>query len=163
MIELPEQDTADPPTAQVEVLAVSVGGAEFGLPVERVTGVIRVPTLTRIPFPPPSIIGVVSVRGTLVPVLDLGDRLLGRAADRDGRVVLVEEAGSTQQMGLLVDAVIGLMSGAPREGELPPEIEASLPRGWVAGILASDSERLITLLELEPVLAVGAPTDKEQR
>jgi purine-binding chemotaxis protein CheW len=147
----------------VEVLAVSVGGAQFGLPVERVTGVIRVPSITRLPFPPPDILGVASVRGTLVPVLDLGARLLRRPASRHGRVVLVEEPSAGQPMGLLVDSVVGLVSGTPGTGAIPPEIEASLPNGWVAGILAAEADDLTTLLELEPVLAASAPTDKEQR
>ncbi len=158
----PAMEAADE-AREVEVLAVTVAGAHFGLPIGRVTSVLKMPALTRVPFPPPSIVGVASVRGTLVPILDLGERLLGVPASREGCVVLVSDTAMNQQMGVLVDDVIGLVKGTPEEGDLVPEIEASLPGGWVAGLLAAGPERLITLLELEPVLAVGAATDKEQR
>lgn len=147
----------------VEVLSVRVAGAVFGLPVDRVRSVIRVPVITRLPFPPPATLGVASVRGSLIPVIDLGERLLNRPSSRTGRLVLVEDPASPQEIGLLVDAVVGLASGPLQTDDIPAEVEASLPPGWVAGLLAPAPDSLITLLELEPVLAVGVPTEKEQR
>jgi chemotaxis signal transduction protein len=161
--ELPAPEPDEEVRETVEVLAVRVGGADFGIRVERVHSVIRVPAITRLPFPPPSIVGVVSVRGSLVPVLDLGDRLLGRPAARSGRIVLVDDGDAGQTIGLLVDGVVSLVTGSLDVQDVPAEVEASLPAGWVTGILRAPDEQLITLLDLEPVLAVGVPTDKEQR
>jgi chemotaxis signal transduction protein len=147
----------------VEVLAVRVGGTEFGLPVQAIRTVLHVPTITRLPFPPPSVVGVASVRGSVVPVMDLAERLLGSPGSRTGRLVLIEDAASGHSIGLLVDDVIGLVAGGMKALEPPPEVEASLPAGWIAGILSPDADRLITLLQLAPVLDVSATTDKEQR
>jgi purine-binding chemotaxis protein CheW len=149
---------------RADTLAVVTSEVEFGLPLERVRTVIRVPPITRLPFPPSAVLGVASVRGTIVPVLDLGERLLGRAGRRDGRLVVVEETGSGQQMGLLVDRVSTLLGSGPAAHDAPPEeIEASLPAGWVRGVLSAGTDRLVTLLDLDRVLALGTPTDKEQR
>jgi len=158
-----EQETAVEQTESVELLVVLVSGVEFGIPVDVARGVIRVPAITRLPFPPPSVLGVASVRGTLVPVLDLGDRLLRTPSSRTGRLVLVENDTTGQPIGLLVDAVPGLVSGGLHTQKPSPEVEASLPSGWIGGIVSAEPERLITLLNLDPVLAVSTPTDKEQQ
>ncbi|CAN5704536.1 chemotaxis protein CheW [soil metagenome] len=158
-----EQQPLTEDMESVELLAVLVSGVEFGIPVDAVCSVITVPAITRLPFPPPSVAGVASVRGTLVPVLDLGERLLRSASSRTGRLVLVEDFTTGQQIGLLVDAVLGLVAGHLRSLTPPPEVEASLPFGWIEGIVSPEPDRLITLLNLEPVLAVSTPTDKEQQ
>jgi purine-binding chemotaxis protein CheW len=162
-VEADAQARSDQRPATVEVLAVRVAGTEFGIPLQAVRSVLHVPGITRLPFPPPSIVGVASVRGSLIPVMDLGERLLGSPASRTGRLVLIEDEATGHPMGLMVDAVIGLVGGGVETRETPPEVEASLPAGWIEGILSPDSDRLITLLQLAPVLAVSATTDKEQR
>lgn len=145
-----------------EALSILVGGVEFGLPVEWVRTVIRLPPITRLPFPPPAVLGVASVQGVIVPVVDLGERLLGRPSPRDGRLVMVVDPKTGQSYGLLVEQVRTLVAGGASRPEAPGEVEVSLPPGWVAGLLAPSADRIITLLDLEPVLAVGASTDKEQ-
>jgi purine-binding chemotaxis protein CheW len=146
-----------------ELLGVRVGAVEFGLPLDRVLEVVRVPPITRLPFPPPSIAGVASVRGSLVPVMDLGVRLLGPSADPGGRLVVVADPAGGGEVALLVDAVTGLIAAGERGAEPPPEVEASLPPGWVAEVVTPAPDRLITVLRLEPVLALSDSADKERR
>lgn len=149
--------------AEAQVLAVEVGGVAFGLPVGQTREVVRVPDITRLPFPPPSILGVVSIRGELVPVLDLGARLLRQPSRRDGRLLLVVDPATGSEVALLVDAILGLSPASGQEPSPPAEVEAALPAGWVAGVVTSPTDRLITLLELAPVLAVHESDDKEPR
>lgn len=142
---------------------VRLGNTEFGIDVRSVREVLRVPAITRLPFPPPTILGIVSVRGTLVPVMDLGGRLLGRATDRQGRLVVVRDPESDGFVGLLVDAVLDLISVDSTTHEPPPEVEASLPSGWIVGVIAPENSRLVTLLELTRVLDVKNPSPEESR
>lgn len=145
-------DVAASPRAEDGALAVAVGGVEFGIPVRHVREVLRVPPITRIPFPPPSIRGVTSVRGVVVPVLDLGHRLLATPAQAAGRLVVVTDPTTASPVGLLVDQVYDLVE-VTHGGQAPPsEVEASLPAGWIADVLAPSPERLVTLLHLEPIL-----------
>ncbi len=148
---------------EVELLvAVRLDAAEFGLPIARVREVLAPPAITRVPFVPPAICGVTSVRGTILPVLDLGLRLLGSEAARPGRLVVVSGTEAEGPVGLLVDAVTGLVE-APPEGiqEPPPEAEASLPAGFILGVVSPEEGRLVTLLDLSRVLAVAEPAEKE--
>lgn len=154
--------TSAAPAPDPRILAVTAAGAEFGLPVDSVQEVVRVPPVTRLPFPPPTIRGVTSVRGEVVTVMDLGMRLLGRSSDPERRLVVVTDPRTGEKVGLLVQEVAGLVSGDDRH-ETPPETEVSLPAGWVDRLVAPAPDRLVTVLRLEPVLALHESTNRESR
>lgn len=137
--------------APAEAVAVRLGAAEFALPLPRVRAVLRPPPITRTPFPPPDVCGVVQVRGALLAVLDLGTRLRGRPARRPGRLVVVAGA-APEPVALLVDAVNGLVAVPALPLPPPAEAEAPLPEGWLAGVLRPAPGRLVTLLNLDAVL-----------
>lgn len=56
----------------MRVLVVAVNSAYFALPMDTVHQVMRRPIVTRVPLPPPGLLGVVNVRGEIVPFLDTG-------------------------------------------------------------------------------------------
>jgi purine-binding chemotaxis protein CheW len=143
-------------------VSVRLGTAEFGLPIAQVREVLRTPRITAIPFAPAYVAGVVSVRGVLIPVVDLGIRLLGQAAVAPGRLVVVAGGAESGPVGLLVDAITGLVDAAP-DLVLPPpaEAEAALPAGFVTGVLAPEAGQLVTLLHLPPVLSRAGTPNKE--
>jgi purine-binding chemotaxis protein CheW len=144
-------------------VVVRLGGTEFGINVRQVREVLRVPPITRLPFPPPTILGIVSIRGTLVPVMDLGARLLGHPGDRQGRLVVVRDPEGEGSIGLLVDEVLDLAPLEQAAHEPPPEVESSLPSGWILGVLSPEDSRLVTLLELTHVLDLKNPAAEERR
>lgn len=144
-------------------LVVRLGRTEFGIDVRQVREVLRPPEITRLPFPPPTILGIVSVRGTLVPVMDLGARLIDTPSSRTGRLVVVHENGNGSAVGLLVDEVLELVSLHGTTREPPAEVEASLPDGWIQGVLSPTEDRLVTLLSLSHVLDLPSPIAQESR
>jgi purine-binding chemotaxis protein CheW len=105
-------------------IAVSVGGAIYGLPMQDVQEVIGTRALTRLFHAPAVLAGVTSLRGDVLPVLDLA-LLLGApesdAGGREARIVVVREAtGARRRAGLRVDELCGLR-------ELPPDGLAAAP------------------------------------
>ena len=92
-------------------VAVRVGEALYGLDVEEVQEVVDPRPLTRVFHAPPAMGGVASLRGEVLPVIDLGV-LLGRearASEKEGRIVVVRErAGERRLAGLWVDELRGL-------------------------------------------------------
>lgn len=144
------------------VVAVRLGAAEFGLPIARVREVLVPPPITPVPFSPAAVCGLTSVRGMLLPVLDLGLRLLGEETARPGLLVVVSGTEGEGPIGMLVDAVTGLLETAPEAIQPPPaEAEATLPCGFILGVVAPEVGRLVTLLDLSRVLALGEPAEKE--
>lgn len=138
----------------MSVLAVRVGGAEFGIPADRVREVLRPPPLTRVPAPPPGVLGVAQVRGTVLAVMDLGARLGMSPVADTGRLVVVWGRGR-EAVGLLVDRVVGLAEEGD-DATPPAEAEAALPAGWLAGVAAPAPGRRVALLHLERVLGEEA-------
>lgn len=136
----------------MSAVAVRLGPAEFGLPLARVSAVLRPPPVTRTPSPPPDVVGVVHLRGALLGVLDLGTRLGGAPARRPGRLVVVSPRGG-EAVALLVDRVAGIVETDDEVDPPPPEALAALPEGWLDGVVRAEDGRLVTLLDLDNVLA----------
>ena len=137
-------------------VAVQLEDAEFGLAIERVLEVLDPPPITRVPRAPEAVTGVVSLRGDVVPVLDLGRRLLGRPSSA-GRLAIVSHAATGEAVGLLVDQVTGLLDAEAGSVQDPPgEVAASVPPGTVTGVLSVGDGRTVALLDLDRVLEIGA-------
>jgi purine-binding chemotaxis protein CheW len=131
-----------------------LGETEFALPIEALRRVLRAPRITRLPHPPFGVVGVFALRGTVLPVLDLGLLLRQAPAVRPGSAVVAHLPGSAESVGLLVDDVSGLVNRDQIATlPLPPEAEASLPPGWAAGILALAPDRIATLLDPAALLS----------
>lgn len=139
----------------MSTLSVRVGGAEFGIPAERVREVLRPPPVTRVPFAGNGVRGIAQVRGTVLAVVDLGERLGLAPVGGKGRLVVVW-GGGREAVGLLVDRVVGLLDEDGGEEAAPDEAMAALPPGWLAGIAVPGSGRRVALLHLERVLGEEA-------
>lgn len=142
------------------LLSLVLGESRFGLWVDQALEIVPTPPISRLPLPRREVAGVTSVRGDVVPVLDLGLRLLDAPAVRPGRLVLVRDEESGTMVGLLVDGVETLVE--VREGEIldpPPPAEARLAPELVEGVVARD-EGVVTILNLG---RAAAPPEDEPR
>lgn len=144
-------------------VAVRVGNADFGLPIERVREVLHPPPMARVPMTPPAVRGVASVRGDVVPVVDLGRRLgLGEAPAEGGRLVVVTHEVTGEPIGLLVDEVRGLVErNAPELEAAPEEVVAGLPDGLVRAVVGAGQDRTVVILELDRVLEIAGAGETE--
>lgn len=157
-----DRATADPRDAAAEtaapepeieagrrgLLSLCLGDARFGLWVDEVLEVVRTPPISRLPLPHREVAGVTSVRGDIVPVLDLGIRLLDEPARRPGRLVLVRHLATDTIVGLLVDDVETLVTPSDDEIADPPRAaEAALPPELVTGVVSRD-DGVVTILHL---------------
>ena len=92
---------------QVQLVTFRVGGEEYGLDVFQVHEILRYTEPTPMPKAPAFVEGVLDVRGSLVPVVDLRKRfeLHEVPYDDDTRIILVDFQG--ERLGLIVDEVVG--------------------------------------------------------
>ena len=135
------------------LLTFHLGTAAYGVWVDEVLEILRTPPITRLPLAAPEVAGVTSVRGVVIPVLDLGRRLRGEPAARPGRLILVRHEASGSMVGLLVESVGTLLGVREHElGEPPPEARAGLPAGWITAVADSEGE-VVTVLHLGEVAA----------
>jgi purine-binding chemotaxis protein CheW len=92
-----------------EILTFSLGGDAFGVPLTQVLEILGVRNITRVPRSPSDVVGVCTVRGELVTVIDTRQRLEPGApsAKNRGRILLTS-TGYGEKVGLLVDEVLGV-------------------------------------------------------
>lgn len=132
-------------------MIVAVGDVEVGLPIGSVGEVVATPPLARVPLAPRAVAGVTSIRGMVVPALDLGLRLGASPSSRDGRMVLVSGDGSEDVVGVLVDRVSGLVDvDTPRSTAAAEDVPADL----VGAVLQLADGSTLAVLEIDALLAV---------
>jgi purine-binding chemotaxis protein CheW len=133
------------------LLCFELAGTPYALPVERVRGIVRVPPVTPMPRVPQEVLGVISLRGEIVQVVDLRRRLgLAEApSSRASRVVIVH-GGDGRAAGLLVDRVSEVLS-VGEDALRPPSTEAAAVES-----LCVQGERFVSVLDLDRVLVFDA-------
>ncbi len=135
-----------------QVIVLDVADESYGMPVQRVREIIRVPPITRVPNGPAFLEGVINLRGQVIPVLDLRKHLGVQATEhtRRSRVVVGELGDYT--VGMVVDAVSQVVMVPASNVEPPPSLVASAENGQVRGV-ARLGDRLVLLLDPDRVLS----------
>lgn len=110
--------TEIPPVSGAELVTVSVGENLFAIDIMAVREIRGWSASTPLPHAPHNVMGVVNLRGLILPVIDLGATLgLGPTAVQPSSVVIVVHS-DVQQVGLIVDAVCDIITVT--EGGLRP-------------------------------------------
>lgn len=145
-------------TNKLEILMFTLGkdarnGREevFGINVFKVREVMRVPSITRAPDMPEFVEGMVSLRGSLVPVIDLAKYAGIQTDDKSEIMIVTEYNGHTQ--GFLVKAVDNILRLDWSAMRVPPEILAAEMGGLVTAITELKDNRLVMMMDVEKVLA----------
>jgi len=117
----------------------------------KVREVMRIPEITRAPEMPPAVEGMTSLRGALVPVIDLA-KYIGMESDgAPGIMIVTEYNGHTQ--GFLVKAVDNILRLDWSAMRVPPEMLVAELGGLVTAITELKDKRLVMMLDVEKVLA----------
>ncbi len=141
----------DDPDASVELLSFRVGGEEFCLPIAQVREIRVWSEPTPLPQSDAAVEGVINLRGTVLPVIDLARGLaLANARTAQRPVIVVVEDGS-RMAGLIVDSVSDIVV-IPRAGlEPPPAIPVRESR-VVLSALALHNGRFLRILDPSALL-----------
>jgi purine-binding chemotaxis protein CheW len=149
--ESPEQ------TEQTPYLTFAVAGEDCAVSLLKVREIIEyVPTLTAVPTMPPSILGVINVRGHVVPVIDLAVAFKLRSSPITRRtcVVIVEVAleGERSVMGVIADSVSQVLGLSPRDIEAPPAFGTRIRLDYLKG-LGKVGNTFVLIVDLDRVLS----------
>jgi purine-binding chemotaxis protein CheW len=150
----PVAPTAGPARgAPRELLAFCAAGQDFCVDIMAVGQIRGWSPTTILPHAPAYVLGVLNLRGSVVPVVDLAGRLgLGSVTPTARHVVIVVQIGE-QTAGLLVETVSDILS-VPAEAIQPtPGIASAEVRGAIAGVIVAGEQRMLRLLDLDGLLA----------
>lgn len=145
-------DQMDISTDQSEQLVVFRLANEFyGVDIGAVNTIIRMQEITEIPQTPSFVEGVINLRGSIIPVIDLRMRfgLPVEETTKASRIVVVESSG--QMIGMVVDAVAETLRLSADDIEPPSPVIASVDAEYLRGV-GKQENRLVILLDLSKVL-----------
>jgi purine-binding chemotaxis protein CheW len=139
---------------RVEYLAFILAGETYAVQIAHVAEILRPPPVTEVPRAPSTMLGVISVRGKLVTVIDLRRRfhLPESPIDRKSRILL-GDLGKGEQLGLLVDEVQQVWRLAAGEIEAASVLGGEQPV-HIAGIgrPVGGEGAILILIDLRPIL-----------
>ncbi|MBI3186158.1 MAG: purine-binding chemotaxis protein CheW [Myxococcales bacterium] len=138
----------------VQLCTFRVGAQQYALDIMRIQEVLQPPEVTPVPDAPPFFEGMVNLRGSLVPVVDLRRRLGAMAPSAPPKRKLLVCAFGQRRVGLLVDGVTSVLTVGRDELKPAPPLLAPGAHPFVVGACASASG-LTLLLNLKSVLAPG--------
>ena len=139
-----------------QFLRFALGQAYYGISITRVREILQRASMTRLPMLPPVVHGVMNLRGAVVPVIDLADRLgLGTSHLHDRSCVIVVEVepeeGQVLVQGILVDAVHEVFDVQASELEAVPSIGTRIPPEYIEH-MTRVRQQVIEVLSLDRVL-----------
>lgn len=137
--------------ADRELVAFRAAGQDFCVDIMAVREIRGWTPTTVLPHAPPYVCGVINLRGSVVPIVDLADRLgLGSRAQSQRDVIIITMI-QDQTVGLLVEAVSDILTVPGETIQPTPEIASQEVRGFIEGVIAMEG-RMIRMIDLENVL-----------
>lgn len=136
---------------QVEVLTFSIAGENYGIDIEHIVEIVSHRTPTRVPNADPSIVGILSLRGTIVTLVDVRRRLRQATSGvtPETRIVVVEHGGET--IGFEVDRVFRVVKIAPTDVAPHPVVHASELDESIRGVFRQ-GDALTIMLDFDKLL-----------
>ncbi len=164
-----EEDTS-------KFLSFALGGEEYALEILSIKEIIEYASVTRVPMVPRYIRGVINLRGSVVPVIDLSARM-GKASQDVSRrtcIVIVEMELPGEEdvidIGVMVDAVNEVLDISDVDVEPAPSFGVSIRTDFIRG-MGRVEEKFVILLDEKKVLSMDelsalkeiATTDRRQK
>lgn len=134
-----------------ELIAFRVGSQEFCVDIMSVREIRGWTPATPLPHAQKFMRGVINLRGTVLPIIDLSARLGFGFTDPEARHVIIVVRTGDQEVGLLVDAVCDILSVTEDMLQPTPTVASDTVKSFIRGILAVEG-RMIGLIGLERIL-----------
>lgn len=140
-----------------QLVVFKLGKEEYGVSILQVQEIKRMTDITRVPHTPEYIKGVINLRGSVLPVLDLKKRLCLPNAEytEDTRIIIVNL--DDLAVGLIVDGVSEVTAIAAEQIDSSQSVAGTDGSSFISGVGKLDN-RLLILLDLESIINCGQDT-----
>lgn len=154
-----EENKETTKSAQGQFVAFQIGKEKYGVNIQQTRGIIKEFSITNVPNTEAFIMGVINLRGQIVPVVDLHDRFQFKEPppEKDRRIITVKVRESL--IGLLVDRVNEVVRINLGDVEPAPEVSGGIEQKYLEGIARVNNE-LLMLINLDKLLFAGKDIEK---
>lgn len=140
----------------VQYLTFTLRDEDFAIEISKVREVLDVTTLTKIPRMPDYLSGVINLRGNVVPVMDLGQKLgMGKVDQTKNTCIIIVEIeadGNIVEMGVLTDSVQMVLDLQPQDIESVPKMGTNINTEFIKG-MGKQGEKFLIILDIDSILA----------
>jgi len=142
------------PEAQRQIVAFRAGEEVFGLEIGNVREVIEYREVTPVPRAPEFVAGIISLRGAILPVVDLRKRI-GMEPTEPGpeTVILVLEVDG-RRVGLVADRILDILKAGPERALRTKERKGKVAQEYIREILKVE-DRVVILLRVDQLISTG--------
>ncbi|PHR92856.1 MAG: chemotaxis protein CheW [Robiginitomaculum sp.] len=135
-----------------ELVAFVVGNQEYCVDIMKVREIRGWTPATALPDAPDYVQGVINLRGSVLPIVDLAKRLDMETTEPSERHVIIISQIRDQVVGLLVDSVSDILTVSNETIQPTPDVASEVAQSFVGGVLALEDGRMISLIALDRIL-----------
>ncbi|MDI3311770.1 MAG: chemotaxis protein CheW [Thermoanaerobacterium sp.] len=140
-----------------QIVIFKLNDEEFCVDIMDVLEIIRMQSITKVPDVPNFVEGIINLRGTVIPIIDLKKRLNMKLTEYDDNTRIIIIKINEKSVGFIVDFVTEVLHVEAESIKEAPDIIAGIGKEYIESVVSYD-ERLIINLDLEKIL-----TEKEKK
>jgi len=150
-----------------EYLSFRLGAEEYGIEILKVQEIRGYEASTRMVNAPPFVLGVLNLRGVIVPILDLRIKFGMEHVPYDSQTVTIVLSLANQVVGMVVDAVSDVVALKGEDIKPAPEFSGAVSSHQVIGIATveqGEQQRMLILMDIEKLMGsadVGLPQQNQ--
>ncbi|MEE8452159.1 MAG: chemotaxis protein CheW [Thermoguttaceae bacterium] len=142
-------------TGSMQLVSFHLADETYGIEITKIREIILMGEITRIPQTPHYVKGLINLRSTVIPVIDLRARFGLPETDLTGESRIMVLHVGTRTIGIIVDAVSEVLRITNAEIAPPPPTVAGLGREYLTGLVKLEDQLLI-LLDIDKILGEEA-------
>jgi purine-binding chemotaxis protein CheW len=137
----------------LQLVSFRLANEEYGIEITKVQEIILMGEITRIPQTPVYIKGLINLRSSVIPIVDLRQRfgMVCSDATDETRIMVVNVEGRT--IGIIVDAVSEVLRVSQNHIAPPPPVVAALGKEYLTGLVKFEN-RLLIMLNIDRILSL---------
>lgn len=134
-----------------EFVTFTAGDQVFCIKITQIREIRRWAPVTALPHTPPDVLGVMNLRGAVIPIIDLSLRFgLGRTEPKERNVVIIVINGESS-VGMLVQSVSEILSVSTDQIQDTGDVRSTAATNYITGIISTD-DHMIRVIDLPMVL-----------
>lgn len=142
----------------LEIIAFLLNDQQFAVRTTAIREIRGWAPVTPIPHTPPDVLGVMNLRGTVIPIIDLSAKLGMPPAEASERSAIVVTSVKGKTIGMMVDRVSDILTVSAADLQPVPAAAGLATTGYAEGIFARD-KMMICFLNLDAIFATAEPEE----
>ncbi|MBN1531670.1 MAG: chemotaxis protein CheW [Spirochaetes bacterium] len=131
-------------SSSIQIVCFKIGKEEYGIDILQVQEILKLPRVTKLPKSIDYIMGVIDLRGRVIPIIDLSKKFrIASDSAAGGRAIVVDIGG--KQVGLGIDSVSHVLKVDAKDIEPPPPVVKGISGKYIVGIAKMENGFIVVL------------------